>query len=210
MENLKRFFITLAVISLPMFFFHSPVRAQTLDDSWDSEVDTYESTTTYDTFDFDTTLDDVQSIQNTEDAEALLGFFALFTGGILIFAIIMSLGMYVYTCLTLQKTAQKLGMENTWFAWLPILNTVLLFRMGEQNPLYILLGLIPGIGAVILLVFSIIATMNVCEKRGYDKALALLTLIPIASLVLWGILAWGKTESTTPFVAPVETPDTPA
>lgn len=210
MGNFKRFLITLVVISLPMFFFYSPIRAQALDESWDSEVDTYESTITYDTFDFDTALDDVQSAQNIEDAEALLGFFTLFTGGILIFAIIMSLGIYIYTCLTLQKTAQKLGMENTWFAWIPILNTVLLFRMGDQNPLYILLGLIPGIGAIILLVFTIIATMNICEKRGYDKALGLLTLIPIASFVLWGMFAWSKTESITPFVAPVETPDIPA
>lgn len=195
MGNLKRFLITLVVISLPMFFFYSPIRAQTLDESWDSEIDTYESTI-YDTYDFDTALDEVQSIQNIENTEALLAPFAFITGGILIFSITVSLGIYIYTCLALQKTAQKLGMENTWFAWIPILNTVLLFRMGDQNPLYILLGLIPGIGAIILLVFSIIATMNVCEKRGYDKALGLLILIPIASLILWGILAWGDKGNT--------------
>ena len=94
--------------------------------------------------------------------------------------------------LTLMKTAQKLGAENAWYAWIPILNIVLLFKLGEQNPWLILLMLIPGIGALIVGILAIIGTMKICEKRGYDKLLGLLMLVPIANLILWGMLAWGK------------------
>jgi len=90
--------------------------------------------------------------------------------------------------------AKRLNEENPWYAWIPILNVVLLFRMGDQNPLLILLVLIPGIGALVVGILSIIALMNICEKRGYDKLLGLLALVPVANIVLLGILAWGKKE----------------
>jgi len=70
----------------------------------------------------------------------------------------------------------------------------LLFKLGEQNPWLILLSLIPGIGTLVVAILSIIATMKVCEKRGYDKFFGLLMLVPVANLILWGMLAWGKKD----------------
>jgi hypothetical protein len=93
------------------------------------------------------------------------------------------------------KIAQKLNHENPWFAWIPILNVVQLFQMGEQNPWLVALILIPGLGALVVGVISIIAIMNICEKRGYEKLLALLMLIPIGNFILLGMLAWGKKEA---------------
>ena len=127
---------------------------------------------------------------------SLYGITALLFGGAMLFvSIFVGLGSYIYCALALMKIAKRLNHENAWYAWIPILNLVLLFQLGEQNPVLLLLLLIPGIGALIVGILSIIALMKVCEKRGYDKALGLLSLVPVANYVLLGILAWGKKEA---------------
>ena len=129
---------------------------------------------------------------STENLEELLGAGLVFGGIALVIGITLSLGMYIFSSLALMNIAKRLNEENPWYAWIPILNVVLLFRMGDQNPLLILLVLIPGIGALVVGILSVIALMNICEKRGYDKLLGLLALVPVANIVLLGILAWGK------------------
>lgn len=153
----------------------------------------------YDTYDYGT--DDSYSTYSYDlsDTGSEAGVFAgmaalLFSGVMLFFTIVIGLGSYIYCSLALMKLAKRMDHENAWFAWVPILNMVLLLQLGDQNPMLLLLLLIPGVGAVVVGVLSIIALMKICEKRGYDKALGLLVLIPIASYVLLGILAWGKKE----------------
>jgi hypothetical protein len=145
---------------------------------------------TVDDYSYTTTTD-----LDAEDAAAFALFGTAIMGVVLIGSITVGLVMYIYMSVTLMKVAQKLNHENPWFAWIPILNAVLLFQLGEQNPWLLLLVLIPGLGALIVGVISIIALMKICEKRGYDKLLGLLYIVPIANLVLLGMLAWGKKES---------------
>ncbi len=122
---------------------------------------------------------------------------ALFGGAVLIFTFGSMFFMYIYSSVTLMTIAKKLSYENAWFAWIPILNIVLLLKMGDMNPLLVLLILIPGLGGLAIAIISIIALMNICEKRGYEKLLGLLAIVPIANLVLLGILAWGKKKEIT-------------
>ena len=180
--------LMLGIMSLS--FLALPASAQTEDDYTTTTVDEYDYDWDYDyDYDWDSTL----SEEETGVLAGLLGGGAMIFGGVmLVFSIIISLSLYVYTSLALMNIAKKMDQENTWFAWVPILNTVLLFKMGNQNPLLLLLLLIPGIGALIVGIFSIISLMNICEKRGYDKLLGLLALVPLANLILLGVLAWGK------------------
>jgi len=182
---MKRFIygaILSLLLLLPLTGITAPVLAQTED---------YYDTTSFDEYNWDTSYDDYDST-DTSEATATEILSTLFGGAMLIVSIICFVVLYVYMGLTLMKTAQKLGAENTWYAWVPILNLILMFKLGEQNPWLILLVLIPGIGALIIEIIDIIAVMKICEKRGYDKLLGLLMLVPIANLVLWGMLAWGK------------------
>jgi len=112
--------------------------------------------------------------------------------GITVMAIsgLFSIAMYIYTSLALSKIGEKLNYEKKWFAWVPILNAIMIFELGDQNPMLLFLALIPGIGALILMVFSIIAIMNISEKRGFDKMLGLLFLVPLANIILIGYIAW--------------------
>lgn len=100
--------------------------------------------------------------------------------------------MYVYTALALSKLAKELKHENPWFAWIPILNILLLFELGNQSPLFLLFLLLPGIGELVITIVSTVAFMKISEKRGYDKMFGLLFLVPIVNLVFLGILAWNK------------------
>jgi hypothetical protein len=113
---------------------------------------------------------------------------------VLVITVIVGLIGYVYSGITMTKVAKILKHDNPWFAWVPILNLVQIFQLGDLNPVFILLVLIPGVGAFIVGVMSIIAMMNISEKRGYNKALGLLTIVPVAKWILLGILAWGKSE----------------
>lgn len=202
MKNSKKFLIALLAIVLPMSVFVKPTIAQENPIAPISEesIET-ESTVTYEDLDFDIDWDDlfgdleennlVDKLEG-KDSTALAKFMALFTSTVLVFAILLGLARYIYSALTLQKTAEKLGMKDTWYAWIPILRKILLFNMGNQNPYLLLLALIPGIGTLVIAIISIVATMNICEKRGHDKMIGLLVLIPLAGLILWGILAWGE------------------
>jgi hypothetical protein len=169
----------------------------------DAVTATPEDTYDYSTYDYgyDDTYDDSYSSYSYDlsDVDAEAGVFAgmaalLFSGVMLVFSIVIGLGSYIYCALALMKIAKRLDYENPWFAWIPILNLVLMFQLGGQNPVLLLLLLIPGVGAVVVGVLSIIALMKICEKRGYDKMLGLLSLIPVANYILLGILAWGKKE----------------
>ncbi len=192
MKRLLNISLCLMLGIMSLSFLALPASAQTEDDYTTTTVDEYDYDWEYDyDYDWDSTL----SEEETGVLAGLLGGGALIFGGVmLVFSIIISLSLYVYTSLALMNIAKKMDQENTWFAWVPILNTVLLFKMGDQNPLLLLLLLIPGIGALIVGIFSIISLMNICEKRGYDKLLGLLALVPLANLILIGVLAWGKKE----------------
>lgn len=195
---------------LPLGMVAKPVFAQTETDTTTVAPD---DTSYYETYDYgyDDTYDDSYSSYSYDlsDTDAEAGVFAgmvalLFGGVMLVVSIVVGLGSYIYCALALMKIAKRLDYDNPWFAWIPILNLVLMFQLGEQNPMLLLLLLIPGVGAVVVGVLSIIALMKICEKRGYDKMLGLLSLIPVANYILFGILAWGKREpvQNTP-VAPV-------
>lgn len=157
------------------------------DDAWDWDDDWWESDT------WDTEPTTTYTYEGPEELEEFFEGIGLVLGGaVFIFSLAMFFGVYIYTALALMGIAKKLDHPNGWFAWIPILNAVLLLQMGDMSPWWILVGFIPGLGALILMIISLLATMNICEKRGYDKLLGLLSLIPLANLILLGILAWGK------------------
>lgn len=152
----------------------------------------------YEDFDWESYQDELEDLEDLSGDYAKAG--ALTTGGLAIAGAMMAvysalgIAVYVFYALALMNIAKRLNYENGWYAWIPILNAILLFKMGDQNPMLLFLLLIPGVGALIIMIIATIATMNICEKRGYDKLLGLLSLVPIANFVLLGMLAWGKKE----------------
>jgi len=136
------------------------------------------------------------------------GVMTLFAGVYLIVVLVFGLGGYIFSSLALMKIGKEMNYENAWFAWIPILSNIMVFQLGGQNTWLLLLLLIPGIGALIVGIISIIALMNITEKRGYEKLLGLLVFVPFGAFVLLYLLAWKpKNASQTPVVE--KSPETP-
>ncbi len=111
------------------------------------------------------------------------------TGGIAAFGVvqmIIGLVIYIYVSYSVMKIASKLNVNNGWWAFIPILNIVLLIRMAEKPLWWILLFLIPLVNVVI----AVLLWMKVAERRGKASWLGILIIIPFANLVLPGYLAF--------------------
>lgn len=153
----------------------------------------YQQTVTDDIYELydtaDSYTDDISTDASAADIAAAW-VATVFAGGLMLVWSAIGLASYVYSALALMKIGKGLGYQNSWYAWIPILNMVMLFNLGGQNPWLILLALIPGLGALILGILTIIALANIAEKRGYDKVIALISLIPLGAYVLLYLLAW--------------------
>jgi hypothetical protein len=117
----------------------------------------------------------------------------------LILALILwGIGVYVYTALAMQSIARKSGYPRPWFAWVPVLNIVQILELGNFHWAWVFLILgsaIPVVGTlatIALVVLTVISLWRVFEKAGYAGALSLLTLVPIARMIILGIVAWEK------------------
>ncbi|NEQ35151.1 MAG: hypothetical protein F6K40_02025 [Okeania sp. SIO3I5] len=111
------------------------------------------------------------------------GEFAVLVVGIIISYFIM--GFFLY------RICQKLNVENAWFAWVPILNTYIVFKAAdEQEPvLWTILSLIPCI-SIIAGIKLIIAWVRIFNKLGKSPWLLLICLIPFAIFFVFGYVAF--------------------
>lgn len=182
-------FLSLLVLPLTTVFAQEEYQQEPLEDP----TLYYQQTVTDDIYELydtaDSYTDDISTDASAADIAAAW-VATVFAGGLMLVWSAIGLASYVYSALALMKIGKGLGYQNSWYAWIPILNMVMLFNLGGQNPWLILLALIPGLGALILGILTIIALANIAEKRGYDKVIALISLIPLGAYVLLYLLAW--------------------
>jgi Family of unknown function (DUF5684) len=86
----------------------------------------------------------------------------------------------------LQTIADKTKTENSWLAWIPIANLVLMLNIAKKPMWWIILFLVPFVNIVI----AIMVWMAVAEARGKPSWWGILTIVPIANLIVPGVLAW--------------------
>ncbi len=134
-----------------------------------------------------------------ENAVAGGAIIALIAGALVLFLIIFA-ALYVYLALALQSIGRKMGYERSWFAWIPFLNTAMIFQLGGFHWAWVFLFLgvfipfVGGIFGVAIAILAIVCFWRIFKKAGYNGALSLLLLVPIARLIMLGILAWEKKE----------------
>jgi hypothetical protein len=107
-------------------------------------------------------------------------------GGLLFVFLIFAAAMYVYVALALQTIAQKTGTENAWWAWVPIINVVLMLNIAKKPVWWLILFLIPLVNLIII----IIVWMAIAEARGKPSWWGILFIVPVAQLIVPGYLAW--------------------
>jgi hypothetical protein len=82
--------------------------------------------------------------------------------------------------------ANKTNTPNSWFAWIPILNLVLILQIAKKPVWWIILLIIP----IVNIVIYIITLVAVCEARGKSPWLVVALLLPVVNLAALGYLAF--------------------
>lgn len=94
--------------------------------------------------------------------------------------------LYVVFAYPFYVMGQKTSSEHPWFAFVPILNVVLMLEIGGLELWYIVLFFIPCVNIIV----SVYAWMKVAEAMEKPSWVGLLSLVPFVNLVLPFYLAF--------------------
>jgi len=118
------------------------------------------------------------SAQDNHSVAATSGLFVLF--------LVLAAAAYIYTALAMQTIAEKTNTENSWMAWVPIVNIILLLNIAKKPMWWILLLFIPLVNAVVI----IMVWMAVAEARNKPSWWGILLIVPLVGMIVPGYLAW--------------------
>lgn len=131
-------------------------------------------------------------------ATADLGLMMAFMGMAWIFALVF----YVYSAICFMAIAKRTNTPNGWFAFIPVLNIILMLQIAKRPLWWILLMFIPFVNIVI----SVIVFIDILKALNRPGWWVILNFVPIVNLVILGIMAWGgnsaKPAAPTPPAAP--------
>jgi hypothetical protein len=109
----------------------------------------------------------------------------------LILLILFWIALYVFGALCLMRMADKLGVENSWFAFIPFLNIWLMCQMGDRDNTWFIIMLITSFCCgIVALVMMILIMMDVAEKLGFENWWGILLIIPIFNFYVMYKLAF--------------------
>ena len=110
---------------------------------------------------------------------AAAGGAALFAGGIFLFVILLVVALYVIMAISLMKIAKRTNTENAWFAWIPILNLVLMLQIAERPMWWLVFFLVPIIN-IVGIVLQFVIWVDIAKRLGKSPVIGVLAaLIPI-------------------------------
>ncbi|KKQ80165.1 MAG: hypothetical protein UT02_C0014G0015 [Parcubacteria group bacterium GW2011_GWC2_38_7] len=130
-------------------------------------------------------------------------------GGLIAFMGVMwlfILVLYVYQAICMMYIAKRTGTANGWFAFIPILSTILMLQIAKRPLWWIILMLIPFVNIVI----SILVLIDVMKVLKRPTWWVIMQFIPFVNLVFLGLMAWGKNGTSTSPKATVIPPTAPA
>jgi Family of unknown function (DUF5684) len=107
-------------------------------------------------------------------------------GGFMLFSLLIGLAFYIYMALALSTIARKTNTPNGWFAWIPILNLILVINIAKKPIWWIILCIIPLVNIVVI----IILFMGVAEARNKPNWWGILMIVPLINLIVPAYLAW--------------------
>jgi hypothetical protein len=119
-------------------------------------------------------------------ADDLTGAQAAAMGGAILAFVVVLIAAYVYFSLALKTIAEKTHTENPWWAWIPVLQAVLMLNIARKPVWWILLLFVPFVN----IVFAVIVWMAIAEARNKPGWWGILVLVPVANLIIPGYLAW--------------------
>jgi len=116
--------------------------------------------------------------QGNISPEAAAGF-AAFGLGVLIIVIVIAAIFYVLIAYSLMKIAQRTNTDNAWFAWIPILNLILMLQITKRPMWWLVFFLVPFIN-IVGFVLQFVIWVDIAKLLGKSAAIGILAgLIPI-------------------------------
>ena len=107
-------------------------------------------------------------------------------GFVMVFMFLFILVVYVYFALAFQTIAKKTNTENAWWAWVPILNIILVLNIAKKPLWWVILFFVP----IVSIVIAIIVMMAVAEARNKPSWWGILMIVPVINFIVPGYLAW--------------------
>ncbi|MBM3234278.1 hypothetical protein FJZ19_04265 [Candidatus Pacearchaeota archaeon] len=113
--------------------------------------------------------------------------------------VLVGVGLYVYMSLAFMAIGKKARLSIPGLAWIPGIGPLIItFQAAKMHwwPWLLLIGIvIPYIGFIALIVFAVFSVIwqwKTFEAVGKPGWWAILCLIPVVNLILYGIAAWSK------------------
>lgn len=116
-------------------------------------------------------------------------------------AMVFALAVYIYFAFCLMKIANKTNTPNSWFAWIPILNVILMLQISQKPMWWLIFFFIPILN-ILGIIFMVLMWMAIAERVGKPSWWGILMIVPIANLIVPGVLAFSKGGEQSP--APVQ------
>ena len=108
--------------------------------------------------------------------------------GVVIFSLVVCIAFYAVFSFSLQVIAKKTNTPKVWFAWIPILNVVLMCMIARKPIWWLVLLFLPLINIIII----VILWMKIAEILGKPGWIGLLMLVPVVNLLVPPYLAFTK------------------
>jgi len=106
--------------------------------------------------------------------------------GIILGSLLAAVVFYVLSAWLLYRIGKRMGYENSWYAWVPILNLWMMTELAGRDMNFFLILLLGMIFCFIVgLVMMVILWMDIAEKCGKERWYGVLIIIPI---VQWFIM----------------------
>jgi hypothetical protein len=126
------------------------------------------------------------------------GVIALIMSMILLFVLI-AIVLYLYSSFAFMAIAKKAKLKSPGLAWIPLVGpAIIAYQASKMHwwPWLLIIGMfIPFLNAICSIIFAafIVAwEWNMFERIKRPGWWALLCLIPVVNLVLYGVAAWSK------------------
>jgi len=108
--------------------------------------------------------------------------------GMILFIFIFVVIYYLYFAFCLFKIAKKTNTGNAWFAWLPILDFLLMIRIAKKPDWWIVLLFLP----ILNILTGILLWMGIAKTLGKPQWLGILMLITPINLFIPAYLAFSN------------------
>ncbi len=139
------------------------------------------------------------ALENLANMSPLTGAFLAFIAGMLVLALLIGIALYIYISFAFMAIGRKAKLKSPGLAWIPGIGPALIaFQSSKMHwwPWLLIIGMfIPFLNIVCTILFAVFGVIwqwkmfEVLKRPGWW---ALLCLIPILNLVLFGIAAWDK------------------